>query len=77
MVKETHHTMLGSDGKVIQLHENGELSLFSADRAEAYQELARAKVTGKTWSVPALVRGKLYVRSDTELVCLDLRANSK
>ena len=74
-VKEQHHSMIGSDGKVLQFHENGELSLFDADARAGYRELARARVvaqTGKTWSFPALVRGKFYVRTDGELVCLDL-----
>jgi len=78
---DAHQMMIGSDGKVIQLHENGELSMFDADARGGYKELARARVfpeaprgRSKVWAFPALVRGKLYARSDTELVCVDLAA---
>jgi outer membrane protein assembly factor BamB len=71
--KEAHQWMLGCDGKVIQLHENGELSLFDAvDARKEYHEYARAQVIDHTWSFPALTGGKLYLRSDTQCICLDL-----
>lgn len=70
--KEKHQWMIGSDGKVIHLHENGELSLFDAAARSEYRELARAKVLDKTWSFPALAGGRLYLRSDTQCVCLNL-----
>jgi outer membrane protein assembly factor BamB len=71
--KEVQQWMLGCDGKVIHLHENGELSLFDATTArKEYHELARAKVIDHTWSFPALAGGKLYLRSDTQCICLDL-----
>jgi outer membrane protein assembly factor BamB len=73
--KERHHSMIGSDNKIIQLHENGELSMFDATVRDGYKELARARVVaqkGGVWSFPALAQGRLYVRTDSELVCLDL-----
>ncbi|MGA2068149.1 MAG: PQQ-binding-like beta-propeller repeat protein [Thermoguttaceae bacterium] len=73
--RETHHSMFASDGKVLQLHENGELSMFDAAVRDGYRELARARVVAQkkmVWSFPALVRGSLYVRTDSEVVCLDL-----
>lgn len=70
--KDTHHWLLGSDGKVLQLRENGELILFDADARRGRRILARAGVVDKTWAHPALVNGWLYVRSDTQLICLDL-----
>jgi len=70
--KEQHRCLLGSDGKVIELHENGELVLSDASARAGYRELTRAKVIDRTWSYPALCQGKLYIRSDTQLICLDL-----
>ena len=36
-----------------------------------YQELARAQVLdGKTWTVPTLSSGRLFVRNEQEMVCL-------
>lgn len=80
-VTESHQSMIGSDGKGIRLHENGELSLFDVSGARGgYKELARAKVfdlprrARRVWAFPALVRGKFYARTNTELICLDLTA---
>ena len=43
---------------------------------EAYKEISSTKIykARKTWSVPTLSRGRLFVRSGEELICLDLRA---
>lgn len=88
-VDEDHAWLLGSDGKVLHLHENGDLSLFDAEGGRGLEsdatpadvaavewrlvELARATVIDKTWSYPALAGGRLYVRSDTQVLCLALR----
>jgi outer membrane protein assembly factor BamB len=75
--RETHHSMFASDGKVLQLHENGAISMFDASRRDGYRELARAQVVAQremVWSFPAMVRGLLYLRTNSEVVCLDLRA---
>jgi outer membrane protein assembly factor BamB len=58
---------------VLILTYDGQLVLIAADPAK-YTELARAQVCGKTWSHPAFVDGKLYVRDGRELQCLDLTA---
>jgi hypothetical protein len=39
---------------------------------KAYRELARSKVCGATWSHPALAEGKLYLRDNKELICLQM-----
>ena len=70
--KETQQWLLGCDGKVLHLHENGELAMFDADARAGYKELARARVIDKTWAPPALAGGRMYIRSDTQVVCLDL-----
>jgi hypothetical protein len=49
----------------------GELVLIAAD-ASHYKEVSRRQVCGKTWSFPAYVDGKLFVRDGRELICLDL-----
>jgi outer membrane protein assembly factor BamB len=72
--KDIHQWLLGSDGKVLALRETGELILFDADARNGYRILARAQVVDKTWAHPALVDGRLYIRTDTQLVCLDLSA---
>jgi outer membrane protein assembly factor BamB len=72
--KEEHQCFIGSDGKVLQMHQSGELTLFDAAARQGYRELAQAKLKDGTWAFPALVNGRLYVRSHTQLVCLDLAA---
>lgn len=60
------------DNKLLLLEEAGSLVLFDPDPKE-YRELARAKVCGKTWAHAALANGRLYVRDDKELVCVQLK----
>jgi outer membrane protein assembly factor BamB len=59
------------DGKVLMLEDTGDLVLINPDPA-AYKELARSKVCGQTWAHPALAGGRLYLRDDKELICLQL-----
>ena len=60
------------DNKLLLLEEAGSLVLVDPDPKE-YRELARAKICGKTWAHPALANGRLYVRDDKELLCVDLK----
>jgi outer membrane protein assembly factor BamB len=59
------------DGKLLMLADTGDLTLLDPDPKE-YRELARAKVCGETWAHPALADGRLYVRDEKELICLQL-----
>ena len=63
-----------ADGKLIIHGEQGELAVAAADPT-AYQELARTKVlNGKSWVVPVLANGRLYVRNNAgDVVCLDVK----
>lgn len=70
---QEHQWLIGSDGKVFQFHDKGELSMFDAAAREGYKELGRAKVIDHTWAFPALAGGRMYIRSNTQLICLDLR----
>ncbi|MEM8963401.1 MAG: PQQ-binding-like beta-propeller repeat protein [Acidobacteriota bacterium] len=52
--------------------ENGDIVVLAADPTE-HRELARIDaVDGKTWNHPIAVDGRLYLRSGTEAVALDL-----
>ncbi len=57
--------------KLLVLNESGTLLLLAAD-PEQYAELGRLQVCGSTWSHPAYVNGKLFVRDARSLLCLDL-----
>lgn len=71
-VGEYHAALLRTgDGKLLMLEEFGDLVLLQPDPKE-YRELARAKVCGRTWAHPALANGKLYLRDDKDVVCIEL-----
>jgi outer membrane protein assembly factor BamB len=59
------------DGKLLVLKDSGTLMLFEVDSKGA-KELARAKVCGGTLVAPALSDGRLFVRDDKEVICLQL-----
>jgi outer membrane protein assembly factor BamB len=67
-----HATLLRTgDQKLLMLDDNGFLSLLDPNPKE-YRELARSKVCGLSWAHPALANGRLYIRDDRELLCLEL-----
>jgi outer membrane protein assembly factor BamB len=73
-----------ADGKLILYSEDGKLGIAEATPA-GYKELAftqaikvRDSYPGKaqkpTWAVPVLANGRVYCRSQDDLVCLDVKA---
>ena len=65
-------TVILADGHLIILSDRGWLVLAEATPA-GYIEKARVKVlNGLCWTVPTLANGKLYVRNEEEMVCLDM-----
>jgi hypothetical protein len=60
-----------ADDKLLMLDDGGNLKLLEPDPVK-YQELATARVCGKTWAHPVLSNGKLYVRDEKELLCIEL-----
>lgn len=61
-----------ADGRMLLHEDNGELALIDPD-TKAYMELCRSKISGPTWSHPALANGRLYLRDEKELVCVELK----
>jgi outer membrane protein assembly factor BamB len=59
------------DGKLLTLNDAGLLTLLEVD-AKGAKEVARAKVCGGTLVSPALADGRLYVRDNKEVICLQL-----
>jgi outer membrane protein assembly factor BamB len=59
------------DGKLLVLNDAGLLTLLEVDDKGA-KEVCRAKVCGGTLVTPALAGGRLYVRDDKELICLQV-----
>ena len=65
-----------ADGKFIVLAERGGmLSLVKVDKSH-YEEISRCEVPGMhypSWSAPVLSRGRLYLRCEDRLICLDVQ----
>jgi hypothetical protein len=60
--------------QLLLLTEAGELVLI-APSPDQYTELARVTVLGgKSWNAPAISNGRIYARSTTEAVCVDVSA---
>ena len=59
------------DGKLLMLDDGGRLTLFEPS-AKEYTQLAQSKVCGETWAHPALSNGRLYIRDNKELICLQV-----
>jgi outer membrane protein assembly factor BamB len=64
--------LIAADGKLFITTINGELVIARAT-PERYDELGRATVLGSTRQAPALSNGRLFLRDDKEIVCLDVR----
>ena len=65
-------TVILADRHLIILSDRGKLGLAEATPA-GYIEKATAKVLdGLCWTVPTLADGKLYVRNEEEMICLDM-----
>jgi|CXWL01.1.fsa_nt_gi outer membrane protein assembly factor BamB len=66
-------SLVYADGKLYVLAEDGRL-VMAAARSEAYVEMGTFQaLTGKSWTAPSLVDGRLYVRNQKEMACLNVR----
>jgi len=64
--------MATADGHLIVLGDGGKLAIAEAN-PDVWVEKASAQIlTGKHWTVPTLYDGRLYVRNESELVCLKI-----
>lgn len=71
-------SMIAADGRLVALGEGGLLGLFRPSPT-ACEELGRWQVPSLAypcWAAPVLADGRLYLRSEDRLVCLDLRARA-
>ncbi len=63
----------GDSDKALILNSEGQLILAKLNPA-GYQELWRSPIIGKTWAHPAYAGNRVYARSDSELICVELPA---
>jgi outer membrane protein assembly factor BamB len=66
-------TLLRVDDRLIVLGERGKLALIDAS-PKGYHELAKAQpFRDRCWTMPALADGRLFLRDQRQVLCLDLR----
>jgi outer membrane protein assembly factor BamB len=71
---EDRCSLLGLDGHLLCISEPGDLLLVEAQpRAFAINGELPKLLASRTWAAPALADGKLYLRDDHHLLCLDLQ----
>ena len=63
--------LIAADGKLFISTMAGELIVVRAT-PNGYEEIGRSTVLESTRQAPALAAGKLYLRDDHEIVCLDV-----
>lgn len=68
-----YHTALlrTGDQKLLMHSDNGNLALIQPNPKE-YQELCKAKICGETWAHPAIANGRVYVRDEKNLICVQV-----
>ena len=66
-------TLIIADGHLVVLGERGNLGVAKATPA-SFVEKAKTQVfhRSKCWTVPSLVGGRLYLRDESEIVCINL-----
>jgi outer membrane protein assembly factor BamB len=64
--------LIAADGKLFITTMKGELVVVRAS-PERFEELSRATLVGSTRQAPALAQGRLFLRDDKEIVCVDVR----
>ena len=70
-------SLLAVGGHLIVLGERGDLALFEAT-PDAPREIAKTKPfpgnPRQTWTMPVLAEGKLFLRDEENIVCVEMRA---
>jgi outer membrane protein assembly factor BamB len=67
-------SVLRVDDRLIVLGEQGQLALVECD-GEQFRQLARCRpFRGRCWTMPVLAGGRLLLRDQGEIVCLDVRS---
>jgi outer membrane protein assembly factor BamB len=67
-----HGSLFYAEGMLIVLSDEGELALVEVD-PERYIERGRGRVfEGRSWTVPTLSSGRLFLRDENEIVALDV-----
>lgn len=70
-LEKEHAGLVAFQDRLLILGQNGRLLLVAADPAE-YRLMGSVQVCGPNWCSPAYADGKLILRDDRELICLQI-----
>ena len=65
-------TLIAADGHLVILGEGGNLGLAEATPAGFVEKAGFPALKGRCWTVPTLAGGRLFLRDEQEIVCLNL-----
>jgi outer membrane protein assembly factor BamB len=71
---DCRHFLLAIDGHILSWSERGSLGLVEMQAAKYVQKAVLPDLLRyKCWAAPALADGRLYLRDESQVLCLDLR----
>jgi outer membrane protein assembly factor BamB len=70
-----HGSLFHVDGQLVVLGDKGKLSLVAATPEEFIEKATVQLLKTKSWTVPTLSEGRLFVRNEREMLALDFRAS--
>jgi outer membrane protein assembly factor BamB len=65
-------SLILADQNLIVLSDKGKLALIEATPSACKEKAGAQILSGKCWTMPVLAGGRLYLRNQTEMVCLDI-----
>jgi outer membrane protein assembly factor BamB len=67
-----YSTLIAADGKLLMMQTDGVLKMIRLSK-DRYEELATAKLlSGTTRALPALSRGRFYIKNEKNVLCVNL-----
>ena len=66
-------SLIIADGHLVILGEQGNLGIAAASPAGFVEKSNTQVFSSKCWTAPSLVDGRLYLRDESEIVCLNMR----
>jgi len=66
-------TLIVADGHLVILGEQGNLGLAEATPEGFVEKASYPAFNSRCWTAPSLANGRLYLRDESEIVCLDIR----
>ena len=70
-------TLIIADGHLVILGEEGQLGVAVATPQSFVEKSKYPVLEGRCWTIPSLADGRVYVRNQRELVCLDIRGDAR